>query len=1617
MMGIHAGKKVIFVMTISLPLFLSCFFGTVWAGEIKVHEVYYTNKPEQLLERFTYDADIGPENGKEGLYEQWYIDGTLRIRADYHLGKLHGLYTQCYENGSIFIESHYDAGELHGAYKEWHYNGQVFIETAYNKGKINGLRTEWDYSGQKRIEETYLNGVLNGAFKKWNGDGKIVMEGAYKNGLLEGTIIRNDYFPYEIETLETQYLNGKKHGIEKFWLTLDGPPVLQRINEYFDGLLVKEMTSNGELVREYAYDADGNLSKKISYGWSGQDTVEWRIFYDPEGVEIRKTTVYWWGIAVVQGGTATVMQREEDCHYPDGLLAYCHVAYWHENGNLSYKWDWDANQKHHGLYTQWYANAQKQEEGNYIHGVKDGVWKTWHEDGNPASEKFFTAGRKNGVFTEWHPNGQMKSKGAYVNDLEEGLWETWTDAGQPFTQTMWRGGRKNGVDKEWQGTCQVREETFVNDLKEGPAIYYSWWYPSEKPMECYLSGKGSYKNDLKDGAWKTWKYDRDRGYVEREEQWEKGVETQAVERVSLMTSQNVWAVYEETNYRYGKKHGIASKWEINWSETGNPMYLRLKIQYQYGVRHGIHVGYDSQNRITESGQYSNDQQCGVWRYGVENQTTQDFGPCGPLAVDPNDDTLLPFIDGVITDGQGVGIADVKIMFDGLNPVYTDGSGYYIRFVPKGWSGTATPVDPGYAFNPPSRTYANVSQYSDQQHYSGTKVKKGLRIWTDKDRSGVFDAGEGIEGALVFVNNVNIGETDANGWILAPVVNTDRIYACKEFYSMDNPKAHYDNFASHAVNPYFASDDDTAIRGKMYAFVMTSDIMASDGDYHEFPGPGKTLRDAHVDGDGNLLVPLVHPQLEWNLTVAFEQAQSNDFYQMVKAGFMEYSDYMANVTDGYSIIKNVVLIKGAYKDTVQWDFCDVQIKNQEHPNAHIFGNRENLIRHIHMGKAWGGHDPDLYNWYSTLMHESGHYLFGFYDEYLNGTGFQAVYDGRWSYRISRDGDRGEPNEFPKNYGLMDSQYIAHEMSDITDYFPRAYSAAMHDDLVTMQYKQRKGESCWAYFKTFFQNDIKAQFQHHAIGGFSNTFFDHLIIPPHNAGGYPTSNSTKRLKPTTVKKGHEVHFIEFVVPEASNRKQTGGGALFDATALVTDAGGKPLPDADIWLISGDDRHFQNKTDANGKAGCGSLQIGKRIEAYRDGVKGSIDIKTVEKTYTIVLPLDQKRGGVKNQGEAGMVVSAKPDSDNPKWLHVTVSGNDLPSAPPSLLTQSDGYSVAINLSGGPNVFSGDGSCRYDSGNIEVGGDIVSINAFAVFNTEAGPASGFYAPNAELEMTHEPESFDHPGAFVMLVSSAPAPPNGDLVQVGKVYSLGFAENVGAVKNIGLSIPLAQTQLAGLDAGGLNLYGWDAATQTWHLVAGGDTDLKYFRIDIETLDHVSLALFAPRSGDVSPPEAVTDLKALTGESRWRVALEWTAPSDNGNPVFTYDIRFHTKPVTEENWDDAVSVPMAPEPATPGTAQEFIVEMPDPNTMYYFAMRSADAAGNWSSPAVLNGPVRSTPIGDLNGDSQITLADLILGMQVAVHITTDPDVLPNDINGDQRVGLAEILYMMKVIAAICEQPL
>ena len=102
---------------------------------------------------------------------------------------------------------------------------------------------------------------------------------------------------------------------------------------------------------------------------------------------------------------------------------------------------------------------------------------------------------------------------------------------------------------------------------------------------------------------------------------------------------------------------------------------------------------------------------------------------------------------------------------------------------------------------------------------------------------------------------------------------------------------------------------------------------------------------------------------------------------------------------------------------------------------------------------------------------------------------------------------------------------------------------------------------------------------------------------------------------------------------------------------------------------------------------------------------------------------------------------------------------------------------------------------------------------------------------------------------------------------------------------------------------------------------------------------------DTIPPKYITDLQStiVTGTAR-KIKLSWTAPGDDGlkGTATGYDVRFSKNKISDANFDNAEQVSNIPKPTPAGSKVSFEISELKPETLYYFALKTADEVPNWS---------------------------------------------------------------------------
>ncbi len=179
------------------------------------------------------------------------------------------------------------------------------------------------------------------------------------------------------------------------------------------------------------------------------------------------------------------------------------------------------------------CNKKLIEQGRFIDGKKDGVWKTWSKKGNPAREFNYSNGVLHGNVRIFYPaTGKKKLEGTFVNGKKSGVWNYYNDKNALIKTGKYENGVPSGIWKvyDWNG----KKELFVYDFdnkkylkQSAPTQYFAKtailqndnteeWYilnrteqentASLTPMEGYILANDFYINlvEIPVDVWETY---------------------------------------------------------------------------------------------------------------------------------------------------------------------------------------------------------------------------------------------------------------------------------------------------------------------------------------------------------------------------------------------------------------------------------------------------------------------------------------------------------------------------------------------------------------------------------------------------------------------------------------------------------------------------------------------------------------------------------------------------------------------------------------------------------------------------------------------------------------------------------------------------------------------------------------------------------------------------------------------------------------------------------------------------------------------------------------------------------------------------------------------------------
>lgn len=311
-----------------------------------------------------------------------------------------------------------------------------------------------------------------------------------------------------------------------------------------------------------------------------------------------------------------------------------------KKGNLIRKQNinrFDQQEQKQGLWMSFHKNGNKQSEGPYLNDLKNGYWKFYKPDGNLIRvEKWINGELQEGatevakveVRREIDPKtGKVIFKGAYQNGEPTGVHREYNTEGEVIAAKVYDQGiklyegiiddegRKQGPWKVFYRDGKLKAQgAYKNDLKVG-----QWRYFFKDGM---VEQQGNYLAGNPNGFW-TWYFED--GQTLREEEYVNGLED------GLSVEYNdTGAVIATGNYIDGMKEGewtynindhkeVGTYFEGKRNGAWKHYYLsnnQLSFEgfYENGLESGMHVYYWPNGEVKRRGSYAGGNREGLWEF-------------------------------------------------------------------------------------------------------------------------------------------------------------------------------------------------------------------------------------------------------------------------------------------------------------------------------------------------------------------------------------------------------------------------------------------------------------------------------------------------------------------------------------------------------------------------------------------------------------------------------------------------------------------------------------------------------------------------------------------------------------------------------------------------------------------------------------------------------------------------------------------------------------------------------------------------------------------------------------------------------------------------------------------
>jgi antitoxin component YwqK of YwqJK toxin-antitoxin module len=416
---------------------------------------YYKYKKDPSNGVYLWSTELFAGNRKEGTASIYFPDGKILQTIPYNSGKKEGLSKEFDKEGNIITLFEYNNDFLISRER---------INRLDSKGLKQGEWKEFYPNGGIKSEKSYKDDLMHGYYKEKDNRGKLVLTMLYENGSIVKSNVEDEP---DIEIVNKYDQDGK--------MIYNGP----YRNKVPVGIH-REYGKDGKVINAFIYNDNGLMLSEGIVDDAGNRNGKWKDFYSNGKVQAEgqftdnRRTGMWKFYNITEKAEQTGSYNNGR---PDGLWKW-----YYDNGTLLREEEYFQGQRDgscteysvsgeiiaQGQYSDGEKNGQWKfksgdftEEGKFIIGLKDGVWRSYYTNGKLKYKGSFVQGNPNGLQSYYYENGKIKEEQFFQMGIREKTWKKFDEEGIPVLVITY----KNDVEKSINGVGIKLSESDIKPIK------------------------------------------------------------------------------------------------------------------------------------------------------------------------------------------------------------------------------------------------------------------------------------------------------------------------------------------------------------------------------------------------------------------------------------------------------------------------------------------------------------------------------------------------------------------------------------------------------------------------------------------------------------------------------------------------------------------------------------------------------------------------------------------------------------------------------------------------------------------------------------------------------------------------------------------------------------------------------------------------------------------------------------------------------------------------------------------------------------------------------------------------------------------------------------------------